>query len=91
MSYVTKERLYFTADRSKVVRSGDPAAAFLFAGVGKEISDADAERYGIGRKAAPKPEGKAVEAPEDKAVDVPENKAVSGLTVTRGRRKGGNR
>lgn len=42
-----KERLYLTADRSAIVKEGDPKAAFLFAAVGQPISNADAERFGL--------------------------------------------
>ncbi len=55
-----RERLYFTADRSRLVRAGDPKAAFLYAALGDEIPDSAAQKFGLvnGRlKAAPK--GKA--------------------------------
>jgi hypothetical protein len=45
------ERLWLTADRERVVRDGDPEAAFLFATPGKRISAEDAKRYGlVGKK-----------------------------------------
>lgn len=59
------ERLYLTADRERVVKEGDPAAAFLFATPGKDVSAEDAKRYGI--KEAAKPADKAAPAPENKS------------------------
>ncbi len=46
-------RLWLTADKERVVEDGDPAAAFLFASEGDEISDEDAKQYGVKAKAAP--------------------------------------
>lgn len=70
------ERLYLTADKERVVKEGDPGAAFLFATPGKEISAEDAKRYGIAsKKAAPKP--------ADKEAEPPANKSGSGLTVNK--------
>ena len=70
-------KLYLTADRDRVVEEGDPEAAFLFATPGKEISHADAEKYGL--KPAAKPAAKAEEkeaAPTDnKQAAAPANKA----------------
>lgn len=39
------ERLYFTADKSRLVREGDRAAAFLYAAEGDEIPESAAERF----------------------------------------------
>lgn len=66
-------KLWLTADRTEVVEDGDPRAAFLFAAPGKEISDADAERYGI-TEAKPVEEKQADE-PADKQAPTPVNKA----------------
>jgi hypothetical protein len=66
------ERLYLTADRERVVKEGDPDAAFLFSTPGKEISAEDAKRFGI----------KAASKPADKQAPAPENKA-SGVTIKR--------
>lgn len=44
---LAEERLYLTADRSRVVKRGDPAAAFLWKSVGKPISDAEATEFGL--------------------------------------------
>jgi hypothetical protein len=83
--------LYLNADRTKVVKDGDPDAAFLLVNAGREIPDAEVEKMGAGllnqaqevaRAAeapaeAPAGEEKATAAPaEDKAVEAPaENKA----------------
>ena len=42
-----RERLYFTADRSRLVRAGDPKAAFLYAALGDEIPDSAAQKFGV--------------------------------------------
>lgn len=71
------KRYYLNADRSKVVEEGDPAAAYLLAAEGADISNEDAKKYGLGRYApedempADESEGKAVQsAPENKAVQM---------------------
>jgi hypothetical protein len=75
-----KERLYVTADRSKVVKEGDPNAAFLLVGKGQEIHPKLAETYGL-KESAPKK--KKAEQPEDKQAKAPENKSGSGLKINR--------
>ena len=45
--YIATARLWLTADRSRVVPEGDPAAAFLFAIPGRAVSRAEALRYGL--------------------------------------------
>lgn len=42
-----RERLYFTADRIRLVRDGDPKAAFLYAALGDEIPDSAATKFGL--------------------------------------------
>lgn len=42
-----RERLYLTADKDRVVREGDPKAAFLYAALGDEIPNSAAERFGL--------------------------------------------
>src|SRR4051812_26203802 len=42
-----RERLYLTADKDRVVRDGDPKAAFLYAAQGDEIPATAAERFGL--------------------------------------------
>lgn len=68
--YRATARLYLNADATKVVPEDDPEAASLFASVGKEISAADVEKYGLGKGA------KAKAPTDDKAVAGPaENKS----------------
>lgn len=51
---IAKHTLYLTADRQSVVKEGDPKAQFLLVREGQEISDADAEKYGVsGKKSEP--------------------------------------
>lgn len=51
MSYITDRRHYLAADGETVVEEGDPRAAILLFGMGAEVSDADAARYGLKAKA----------------------------------------
>lgn len=44
---LARERLYLTADRDRLVRTGDPKAAFLYASPGDEIPDSAAARFGL--------------------------------------------
>jgi hypothetical protein len=79
---IADRNLYLTADRERVVEEDDPAAAFMFYSKGKEIPDAEAERYGLDAPAPepePEPEApaakqKAVES-ENKKAAAPANKA----------------
>lgn len=41
------ERLWLTADRTRVVKDGDAQAAYLLAAPGRQITREDAERYGL--------------------------------------------
>lgn len=62
--YTSEKRWYLTAD-GKAVEEGDPTAATLLIGIGGQLSDEDAERYGLTgskAKAAP-PANKAKAAP----------------------------
>jgi hypothetical protein len=61
----TGKMLFLNADKSKVVEEG-PDAAWVLVGPDGEVSDEDAERYGL-TKAAEKAADKAVEKPADKA------------------------
>jgi hypothetical protein len=55
MPYKVKERLYTTLD-GKVVKEGDPKAAFLLMNEGGELSDEEAQKYGlVEEKAVPAP------------------------------------
>lgn len=51
---IAQERLYLTADQSRVVAEGDANAAFLLAAVGQPIAIHVAEKFGLveGEKAA---------------------------------------
>lgn len=42
-----KERLYFTADKDRLVGAGDKRAAFLYAAIGDEIPNDAAARFGL--------------------------------------------
>jgi len=46
-AFVADRRLYLTADRSRIVEEGDPAAAFLLVAAGRDVPVADAARYGL--------------------------------------------
>jgi hypothetical protein len=45
--YTAHERLYLNADKSKVVKEGDPDARFLLVAEGGEITDDEAREYGL--------------------------------------------
>jgi hypothetical protein len=77
--HTSKGRYFLTADKSRVVREGDPEAATLYTTAGREVDEAEAERLGLLQLEAEGPEAKAVEAPET------ENKAQAPPT----RRQGG--
>lgn len=74
---IADRRLCLTADRSEVVEENDPRAAWLLAGVGRQLGAGAVERYGLyldedervrwGVKAMPKPEDKMAPAPANKA------------------------
>lgn len=42
--YIARERLYHTADRSEVVKEGDPKAAFLLVSEGTQLSESEVKR-----------------------------------------------
>lgn len=71
MPYLSKKRLYLTADGT-VVEGDDPAAATLLVGEGCELDDATAEQYGLTATAS-----KAKSAPPENKVltAAPENKS----------------
>lgn len=72
-----KERLYLTADATKLVREGDPEGATLYCAPGDEIPDEAVERFGLvdgtiaggrrGKKEAPAGGDKEAPAGGDKA------------------------
>lgn len=72
MTFVTKERLYHNADKSRLVREGEDAA-FLAYPVGAELSDAEAKRAGVLDFYAA--EEKQAEAPANKMAARPADKA----------------
>jgi hypothetical protein len=45
--YISDKRLYHTADRSRIVEEGDPAAAFLLVGEGAIIPENEVQRLGL--------------------------------------------
>ena len=45
---IARERLFETADRTRLVPQDDPDAAFLFCTPGAPIGKDDAQRFGIG-------------------------------------------
>ncbi len=74
MPYTHKgDRLWLNADKTKVVKDGDPDAAFLFVVEGDTVSDEDAERYGLNKKSA-----RAESDEGEKARPEPSNKARAG-------------
>jgi hypothetical protein len=76
MPYTADERLYLDAN-GNVVKEGDPNAATLLVGVGGQLSDEDARRYGLASKAKTEPaEEKSVNEPRPNKAKAPaENKA----------------
>lgn len=63
--HVVEDRLYLTADGSRLVAAGDPEARTLYATPGTEISTADAERFGLTKSRA-RSADKSRKADEDK-------------------------
>jgi membrane protein involved in colicin uptake len=61
-----KERLFHTADKSKLVRENDAEAAFLYANTGDEIPQSAADMYGLDDGALPGFDADAA-SDEDKA------------------------
>lgn len=65
MAWTANRRLYWTADKERVVEEGDPEAAFLFRAKGQSISENEMNRYRIRRKAGAGPiENKLGQPPE---------------------------
>lgn len=59
---VMTEHLYLTEDKTRVVKENDPAARWLWASPGQEVSRVEAERLGVLDEPAVDPE--PVVAPE---------------------------
>lgn len=82
--WISDRRLYFNADRSRVVEEEDPAATFLFVPKGGSLDDATAAQYGLvnlprpllASSAPDESSGADVQDVEVKAEDLPEHKAV---------------
>lgn len=72
MPFIADRRLYLTADRSEVVEEGDSRAAFLLAGVGGRVPDAEAKRLGLVSRETP--ETKELEPAETKVIYPAETK-----------------
>lgn len=74
--FTATERLYYTSDRTKIVRHGDVDAAFLFLPVGGETSDAEAQALGLHNldEARIPTEAKAVAPADNKAIKAASNK-----------------
>lgn len=84
MPFKSDKALYLNADKTEVVKEGDPDAAFLLVGAGSEIDDTDAAKYGL--KSTSKSEDKAVAAPdEDKAADAGDTPAKATKTTKKAR------
>lgn len=75
--YRVERRLWLTADRTRVVEDGNPAARYLYATPGMVIPYAEAERYGL---AGVRSQSKAIAGP-------PEDKALAPTERKRSRRK----
>jgi hypothetical protein len=80
-SVVATERLYLTADQSRLVRQGDTAAASLYCGAGTRIGEAEARALGY-FDLFPAP--KASPAPADKQMPAPRNKGRAKTTKKAG-------
>ncbi len=48
MAYKAEERLYLNADKTKILKEGDPDVASLLAAVGRPIPDVLCKHYGLG-------------------------------------------
>ena len=67
---IVKERLYFTADRKRVVNENMREGRFLFAKPGDDIPDSIAKQYGLIEEKEP-----------TKMAQQPPNKSKGGLTI----------
>lgn len=72
MTWISDRRIYLTAD-DRVVEEGDPAATTLLVGVGGQLSDVDAKRYGLSESRTAGEKQKQAPA-ENKARQPRENK-----------------
>lgn len=77
MSYLVPERVYRTANGDLVPHTSVDAAFLAFA-AGDQISDEEAERYGVRAyfaKSAPKAEDKSAPVPQNKMAPAPDDKS----------------
>jgi enoyl-CoA hydratase/carnithine racemase len=73
-----RERLYLTADRDRIVREGDPKAAFLYAALGDEIPASAAERFGLHDGRLPQARVAKAKEPADPAAANPKAPKAAG-------------
>lgn len=84
--FVSDRRLYLNADRSRIVEESDPQATFLLCGVGGQLDDATADKYGLieslvmlassASDVTASGADLSVDKAERKAEELPEHKAV---------------
>lgn len=72
--FVVPERLYYNADRRRLVGHGDPEAAFLAFPAGAELSDDNARRSGVTafyeeKRREQAPQNKMRARPADKSIE----------------------
>ena len=79
---IAKARLYLVADKSRLVREGDPKAAFLYATEGDEIPDSAVEQFGLVDGDLPATKSAAPEANKGKAPAANKGKAPAANKVT---------
>ena len=72
MTFRVERHKWWNSDKSKLVETGDPDAAFLAYPAGTEIPDGEARKVGLVAEVKPKPETKP--APQAKAVAKPNDK-----------------
>jgi hypothetical protein len=71
---IVEGRWCWNANRSRLVREGDPEAAFLAYPAGVSISDEEARRVGLPVDPVQVPERKSVRKPADKMMPAPSDK-----------------
>lgn len=73
MGVIADRRLWWNADKSRVVEDGSQEAAFLACAPGDELNDDEARALGL----------KARGKPADKQADPSANKSGSGVTINK--------
>ena len=71
MTYTADRRLYLASDGTTVVEDGDERAAVLIAVAGTELSDEEAQRYGLSRSS---PKARSAPPATKQVKSSPENK-----------------